>query len=143
MSRVGIGAFRSGRGTAPARRVASNKLMKGTPIAFIVLLVLAGCRPAPKTPDQIRQDTANATGTAVRDTKAVAQGIYEGLRSRSRTININRASKADLETLPGIDGAAADRIIAGRPYKDSAELRSRHILSRSEYNRIATKIEAH
>lgn len=117
--------------------------MKWTAFALFAMLGLAGCRPAPKTPDQIRQDTANATGTAVRDTKAVAQGIVEGLKSQAhRTVNINRASKADLETLPGIDAAAADRIIADRPYKDSSELRSRHILSRAEYNRIATKVEA-
>ncbi len=57
-------------------------------------------------------------------------------------MNINRASKQDLETLPGIDDAAADRIIAGRPYKDSVELRTRHVISRTEYNRIATRIEA-
>lgn len=105
------------------------------------LLALAGCRPAPKTPDQIRQDTANTTRTAVRDGKAVAQGIFDGLKTHG-PMNINRASKADLETLPGIDSAAADRIIARRPYKDSSELRSRHILSHTEYDRIATKIEA-
>ncbi len=115
--------------------------MKLTVFATICLLGLCGCRPAPKTPDQIRQETANATARAAQNTRAVAQGIIEGLRTKG-PININRASKHDLETLPGIDDAAADRIIAGRPYKDSVELRNRHVISRAEYNRIATKIEA-
>jgi radical SAM superfamily enzyme with C-terminal helix-hairpin-helix motif len=114
--------------------------MKRTALFAIGLFCLAGCRPAPKTPDQIRQDTANATATAARDTKAVAQGIYDGLRTRG-PLNINRATKPQLETLPGIDSAAADRIIAGRPYKNSDELRRRRILSRAEYDRIASKIE--
>lgn len=115
--------------------------MKSTALFAIALLCLAGCRPAPKTPDQIRQDTANATSKAAQDTKAVAQGIYDGLR-RQGPININHASKDQLETLPGIDAPLADRIVAGRPYKSSDELRSRRILSRAEYNRIATKIKS-
>ena len=91
--------------------------MKWTVIATICLIGLCGCSPAPRTPDQIRQETAKATATAARNTKAVAQGIVEGLRTKG-PMNVNRASKRDLETLPGIDGAAADRIIAGRPYKE-------------------------
>ena len=115
--------------------------MKCTVLAIAGLLCLAGCAPAPKTPDQIRQDTANATAKAARDTKAVAQGIYDGLRQRG-PVNINRASKTQLETLPGIDSAGADRIIAGRPYKNSDELRRRHIVTRAEYDRIASHIES-
>lgn len=115
--------------------------MKTAALFALALFGLAGCRPAPKTPDQIRQDTANATAKAAQDTKAVAQGIYEGLR-RQGPININRATKDQLETLPGIDGPLANKIIAGRPYKDSSELRSRHIVSRAEYDRIATKIKS-
>jgi DNA uptake protein ComE-like DNA-binding protein len=115
--------------------------MKTTALFAIGLLCLAGCRPAPKTPDQIRQDTANATAKAAQDTKAVAQGIYDGLRTRG-PLNINHASKDQLETLPGIDAPLADRIIAGRPYKNSDELRRRRILSRAEYDRIATKIKS-
>jgi DNA uptake protein ComE-like DNA-binding protein len=105
------------------------------------LLTLTGCAPSSPSPDQIRQNTAKATAAAARDTKAMAQGVFEGLRAKG-PMNINRASKDQLETLPGIDSAAADRIIAARPYKDSAELRTRHIITKTEYNRISTRIEA-
>lgn len=108
---------------------------------MVGVLALAGCSPASRSPDAIRQNTANATAAVARNTKAVAQGIVEGLRAKG-PININRATKENLETLPGIDSAVADRIIAGRPYKDSIELSRRHIISKAEYDRIADKIEA-
>ena len=106
------------------------------------LFAMTGCTPKSPTPDQIRQDTANATRTAARDTKAVAQGVFDGLKPKG-PVDINKAAKPRLETLPGIDSAAADRIIAGRPYSNSADLVRRHIIPRAEYDRIANKIEAH
>ncbi len=115
--------------------------MKWIVIATIGLLGLSGCSPASRSPDAIRQDTANATAAAARDTKAVAQGIFDGLKTKG-PVNINRASKQELEALPGIDSEAADRIISNRPYKDSAELARRHLITKAEYNRIAGQIKA-
>jgi len=106
------------------------------------LLFLAGCSTADRSPDAIRQRTANATATAARDAKAVAQGVAEGLKQKG-PININRASESDLATLPGIDHETARRIVASRPYGDSAELYKRHIISKSEYDHIAGQVTAH
>jgi competence protein ComEA len=106
-----------------------------------VPVVLAGCTSNDRSPDQIREQTARATSTAARDAKAVVQGVVEGVRQQ-RTININRSSAEDLKSLPGIDDAAAQRIIAHRPYSDSYDLVKRHILSRAEYDRISGKIES-
>lgn len=106
------------------------------------LLSAAGCSPASRSPDAIRQTTAAATAAAVRDSKAVAKGVFEGLRQKG-PVNINKASQDDLEALPGIDAAVARRIIAGRPYDSSVELLHRHILTRQQYNQIASKVVAH
>lgn len=107
----------------------------------LALLAVTGCTPHDRSPDEIREQTARATSTAVRDAKAVTQGVVEGVKQQ-KTVNINRGSADDLKSLPGIDDDAAQRIIEGRPYKDSEELAKRHIVSRAEYNRIAGKIEA-
>ncbi|MGA8089858.1 MAG: helix-hairpin-helix domain-containing protein [Terracidiphilus sp.] len=104
-------------------------------------IAIAGCTPHQRSPDEIREQTARATSTAARDAKAVAQGIVQGIKDQ-RTININRASAHDLEKLPGIDDAAARRIIDHRPYSDSEDLVKRHVISRAAYDRIAGKIEA-
>ena len=107
----------------------------------LTLIALTGCTPHDRSPDEIREQTARATSTAVRDAKAVTQGVAEGVKQQ-RTININHASSDDLKSLPGIDEDSAQRIIEGRPYSDSEDLAKRHIVSRAEYNRIAGKIEA-
>ena len=48
-----------------------------------------------------------------------------------------------LMSLPGMSDAAADRIIAGRPYSSEHQLLERGIVSRDEYNKIADSITVH
>jgi DNA uptake protein ComE-like DNA-binding protein len=107
----------------------------------LVAIALAGCTAHDRSPDAIREQTARATSTAVRDAKAVTQGIVQGVRQQ-RTININKASVQDLTSLDGIDDGAARRIVEHRPYADSYELVRKHIITKTEYNKIAGKIEA-
>jgi DNA uptake protein ComE-like DNA-binding protein len=107
----------------------------------LVAAGLAGCTAHDRSPDAIREQTAHATSTAVRDAKAVTQGVVQGIRQQ-KTININKASVKDLSSLDGIDDAAAQRIVDHRPYADSYELVKKHVISNSEYKRIAGKIEA-
>lgn len=115
--------------------------VKLSALVLLVPVVLAGCTAHERSPDEIRKQTARATSTAARDAKAMAQGVIEGLKQQ-RTININRASVADLKSLPGIDDAVAHRIIQHRPYRDSYELVKRHIITHQEYDRISGRIEA-
>lgn len=100
------------------------------------------CASRPQSPDQVRQQTAAATAELKDNAKAVAEGIKDGLTrpSPDKPIDLNTASKAQLTSLPGMDDAAADRVIAGRPYSSEHELLEKHILSRDEYNKIADSI---
>lgn len=115
-------------------------MVSALPIGF------AGCNACynspPSNPQQLREKTAEATATLKDDAKAVGQGIREGLTrpSPDKPLNLNSASKAQLMSLPGIDDAAADRIIAGRPYSSGHQLLDRHIVSREEYNKIADSV---
>ncbi len=115
--------------------------MKRTVLCTMSFLLLAGCTPERRSPDAIRQDTAAATATAARDAKAVAQGVVDGLREKG-PVNINKASASDLRSLPGIDADTADKIVAGRPYLNSNELVKRRIISRAEYDKIASRVVA-
>ncbi len=115
--------------------------MKRTILFTLALLAATGCSPASRSPDAIRHDTAAATAAAARDAKAVAQGVFDGLKTKG-PLNINKASVDDLQTLPGIDPVTARKIVAGRPYNDSNDLRKRHLVSKAEFDRIATKITA-
>lgn len=57
-------------------------------------------------------------------------------------MDINRASKAQLKKIPGISGAQADKIIAGRPYLSKAHLVTHHIISGAHYAQIKDMIVA-
>jgi DNA uptake protein ComE-like DNA-binding protein len=105
----------------------------------IAPILIAGVACSNQSPDQIRQETARDTAAMKRDTKAVAEGIKEGLADK-KSIDLNKASRDDLTTLPGIDAHTADRIIAERPYADAHQLVSRHVLSEDEYSRIHDQV---
>ncbi|MGH9512020.1 MAG: ComEA family DNA-binding protein [Terriglobales bacterium] len=105
--------------------------------AFIGLL--SGCTQKPQNPDELREKTAEATAQLKTDTKAVVEGVREGL-SRDKTINLNTAPEDQLIMLPGVTHARAARVIAGRPYDDPHDVVTRHILSEEEYKRIKDRI---
>ena len=92
-----------------------------------------------QSPDQIRQKTAEETAAIKRDTKAIAQGVKEGL-SNKKTVDLNKASKDDLASLPGITSQQADRIIAERPYANAHQLVTRRILSEDAYSQIQDQV---
>ena len=114
-----------------------------TPFAFGLCLLLAGCMSCSinQNPGELKEKTAETTAALKRDAKAVAAGVKEGW-SRDKPLSLNRATKEQLESLPGIDAAAANRVIASRPYSNPQELLSRHVVSRREYDRIADLVTA-
>ncbi len=110
-------------------------------IAAVLAVLVTGCTQKPQNPDELREKTADATAQLKTDTKAVVEGVREGL-SRDKTINLNTATQEQLETLPGITHIRAGRVIAGRPYDDPHDVVTKHILSEQEYKRIEDRITA-
>jgi DNA uptake protein ComE-like DNA-binding protein len=107
-------------------------------LGVVAVVMLAACSPN-ESPDQIRQRTARETATLKRDSKAVAEGIKDGLTEK-KAVDLNYASKAELSALPGIDERTADHIIAERPYANTHQLVSRHVLSQDEYSRVQDRV---
>jgi len=107
----------------------------------IVSLMFAACLACSpnQTPDQLREQTAQATEALKRDTKAVAEGVREGLSSK-KTVDLNKASKDDLLSLPGITAPRADRMIAERPYASAHQLVSRHVLPEQQYSQLQDRV---
>jgi hypothetical protein len=63
--------------------------MKATVFLALTMLSLTACTTQQRSPDAIRKETADATSTAAKDAKAVAQGVVDGLRQKG-PVNINR-----------------------------------------------------
>ena len=61
---------------------------------------------------------------------------------KAKVVDINSAGKEELKTLPGIDDAKAEKIIAGRPYLSKAHLVTRKIIPHGEYEVFKRQIIA-
>ena len=107
----------------------------------VIVMAAVGCNQKKETPDDIREKTANATAEIKQNAQALAQGVKEGLH-RGNTIDLNKCSKDDLLTLPGVSKDTADRVLAARPYDDTHELVSRKLVSEAEFGKIKDKVTA-
>ena len=63
-------------------------------------------------------------------------------QAQANLMDINSASKADLEKLKGIGPARADAIIKGRPYKGKDELVQKKIIPQNVYDDIKDQVIA-
>ena len=63
-------------------------------------------------------------------------------KSKMSKIDLNSATKEQLMSLPGVDDATADKIIAGRPFRAKNELVQKSILTKAEYTKISHKVIA-
>jgi len=143
--------MRESRLTDVAVRIAAAATMSAA------LLWTTGCNwnGKPESDRQIQQQAQEATEKAKADAqKAAAQarvaaaeaerqahdvavGVKAGLHNGKGAVDINSATTADLETLPGVTAATARRIEAHRPYDTTHDLVKKGAVSEDEYDRIA------
>lgn len=75
-------------------------------------------------------------------TAAAAAAVKEAPAKAAKLLDINSATKEELEALPGIGKARSAAIIAGRPYKGKDDLVNKKVLNAGDYAKIKDLIIA-
>ena len=93
----------------------------------------------------LASSTLVAQGTAAKPAQTTGASSSTGASKTpdSQKIDINSATKDQLDALPGIGAAYSQKIIDGRPYNSKRDLLTRKILPQSTYDGVQDKIIAH
>jgi competence protein ComEA len=110
-------------------------------IALIAVSLLLSVGPGFAA--DVKAPAPNSTGAAT----AVKQGVKGAAAevaapAKATLVDINTATEAELKAVPGIGNAYAAKIIAGRPYANKAQLKSRKIMPKTVYEQVKDKIIA-
>jgi DNA uptake protein ComE-like DNA-binding protein len=74
--------------------------------------------------------------------RKAAEPVKKAAPEAKELVDINTATKAQLEALPAIGPAYAEKIIKGRPFRAKNELVSKGILPESSYEKVKDLIVA-
>jgi competence protein ComEA len=87
--------------------------------------------------------TTGSAGAQSSTDSSMSAKASKAVAAMREKLDINSATKDQLDAIPGIGGTYAQKIIAGRPYRTKRELVTKKVIPQSLYEKIKDQIIAH
>jgi DNA uptake protein ComE-like DNA-binding protein len=112
-----------------------RKKLASRSAAILCALIMASSLAVGQTPAPKANPAKTAEASAKKETSVKPAAKHE-------LVDLNSVTREQLMSVPGIGDVYADKIIAGRPYKSKADLKSKDIVPAATYSKIASHVIA-
>jgi competence protein ComEA len=106
---------------------------------FLLTLALLGVTALPV----LSQTASTKTKAAPAKASAAQTNTADKAKPTSEKLDINTATKEQLDALPGIGAAYSQKIIDNRPYRAKTDLVNKNVIPKATYDKIKDQIIAH